>query len=55
MRTIMNCFCNCHSVGIGFCDKCKRQHKYEMDDEQIIVDNKERKQFKRFRKPRRKL
>jgi len=55
MRTIMNCFCNCHSVGIGFCDKCKRFHKYDMNNDQIIEHNKEQNNFKRFRKPRRRL
>ena len=55
MKSIINCFCNCHGVGIGFCKLCKRFHQNEMNDEQVIEHNREQKQFKRFRKLRRKL
>ena len=55
MKTIMNCFCNCHSVGIGFCDKCKRRHKKEWTTTDTIQNNKEVKQRSRFKPKRRRL
>ena len=29
MKSISNCFCNCHDIGIGYCSKCSKQHDNE--------------------------
>ena len=55
MKSVCSCLCGCHYHGTGYCEKCKSFHKYEWGSKEIINDNKEQKNFKRFRKPRRRM
>jgi hypothetical protein len=31
-RSVCKCFCGCHWNGIGFCENCTGQHKYEIGE-----------------------
>jgi len=55
IKSISNCLCGCHYQCVGYCEKCKSFHKYEWDSKEIAQDNKQQHDFKRFRKPRRRM
>jgi len=51
MRSISSCYCNCHSIGIGYCNRCKKQHDNEktVNEKRIEKVSEYRKKNKRKR------
>ena len=54
-KPVSSCLCGCHYQGVGYCERCSRVHKYEWDSKEIVQDNHKEKNFRRFKKKRRRL